>query len=100
MAQCGHTALTGIRTSWVCVVIDASVNRIAQMQDGIQVRVVTHPWMDPEFWDRVDKLTTRKPGDPHPFVVPDVFRAWVGELKTTAAARFDEAQKAPPAGRP
>lgn len=78
----------------------ASVNRIAQMQDGIQVRVVTHPWMDPEFWDRVDKLTTRKPGDPHPFVVPDVFRAWVGELKTTAAARLDEAQKAPPAGRP
>jgi metallo-beta-lactamase class B len=78
----------------------ASVNRIAQMQDGIQVRVVTHPWMDPEFWDRVDKLTTRKPGDPHPFVAPDVFRAWVGELKTTAAARLAEAQKAPPAGRP
>ena len=70
----------------------ASVNRIEQMQDGVQVRIVTHAWMDPEFWDRVDRLASRKPGDPHPFVAPDVFRAWIAELKTTAATRLDEAK--------
>jgi metallo-beta-lactamase class B len=69
----------------------ASVKRIAQMQDGVQVRVVTHAWMDPEFWDRVDRLAGRKPGDPHPFVAPDVFRAWIAELDATAAARVKEA---------
>jgi len=80
----------------------ASVNRIEQMQDGVQVRIVTHAWMDPEFWDRVDKLASRRPGDPHPFVRPDVFRAWIAELKTTAATRVDEAKarEANPRGQP
>ena len=68
----------------------ASVKRIAQMQDGIQVRVVTHAWMDPQFWDRVDRLAGRKPGDPHPFVAPDVFRAWIAELDAAAVARLNE----------
>ena len=68
----------------------ASVKRIEQMQDAVQVRVVTHAWMDPQFWDRVDRLASRKPGDPHPFVAPDVFRAWIAELDATAAARLNE----------
>jgi metallo-beta-lactamase class B len=75
-----------------------SVNRIEQMQDGVQVRIVTHAWMDPEFWARVDRLMSRKPGDLHPFVAPDVFRAWIAELKTTAAARLDEAKARDAAG--
>jgi metallo-beta-lactamase class B len=70
----------------------ASVNRIEQMQDGVQVRVVTHAWMDPEFWERTDRLASRKSGDPHPFVAPEVFRAWIAELKATAATRLDEAK--------
>src|SRR5882762_6047863 len=70
----------------------ASVRRIGQMQDGVQVRVVTHAWMDPEFWERADRLASRNPGDPHPFVAPDVFRAWIAELKTAAATRLDEAK--------
>ena len=70
----------------------ASVNRIEQLQDGVQARIVTHAWMDPQFWDRVDRLAGRKPGDPHPFVAPEVFRAWIAELKTTAAARLEEAK--------
>ena len=80
----------------------ASVNRIEQMQDGVQVRIVTHAWMDPDFWERVDKLASRKPGDPHPFVRPDVFRAWIAELKTTAATRVDEAKarETSPRGQP
>lgn len=69
----------------------ASVNRIEQMQDRVQVRIVTHPWMDPEFWNRVDRLAARKPGDPHPFVAPDVFRAWIAELKAAAKTRVEEA---------
>jgi hypothetical protein len=68
----------------------ASVKRIAQMQDAVQVRVVTHGWMDPQFWDRVDRLAGRKPGDPHPFVAPDVFRAWIAELDAAAVARLNE----------
>jgi metallo-beta-lactamase class B len=80
----------------------ASVNRIEQMQDGVQVRVVTHPWMDPAFWDRVDRLSSRQPGNPHPFVAPDVFRAWVAELEKTATTRLDEARakEASPRGQP
>jgi metallo-beta-lactamase class B len=70
----------------------ARVNRIEQLQDGVQVRVVTHPWMDPQFWERVDRLASRKAGDPHPFVAPEVFHAWIAELKMTAAARLDEAK--------
>ena len=76
----------------------ASVNRIEQMQDGVQVRVVTHAWMDPDFWERVDRLMSRKPGEPHPFVAPDVFRAWIAELKTTAAARVADAKAKEAAG--
>jgi metallo-beta-lactamase class B len=68
----------------------ASVKRIAQMRDAVQVRVVTHGWMDPQFWDRVDRLAGRKPGDPHPFVAPDVFRAWIAELDAAAVARLNE----------
>jgi len=71
----------------------ASVRRIAQMQDGVQVRIVTHAWMDPDFWDRADRLAARKAGDPHPFVAPDVFRAWIAELATTAATRVNEASR-------
>jgi metallo-beta-lactamase class B len=73
-----------------------SVNRIERMQDGVQVRVVTHPWMDPDFWGRVERLESRKPGDPHPFITPDVFRAWIAELKTTAATRLAEAKAKEP----
>jgi hypothetical protein len=48
--------------------------------------------MDPAFWDRVDRLSSRQPGNPHPFVAPDVFRAWVAELEKTATTRLDEAR--------
>src|SRR5437762_6197893 len=69
----------------------ASVNRIEQMQDGVQARIVTHAWMDPDFWNRVDRLASRTAGDPHPFVAPDVFRASIPELRATARTRVDEA---------
>src|SRR5262245_35752149 len=73
----------------------ASVKRIEQMQDGVQARIVTHAWMDPGFWDRVDRLAARKAGDPHPFVAPEVFRAWLEELEAAATARLNEAPATP-----
>jgi hypothetical protein len=68
----------------------ASVNRLEQIQERVQVRVVTHPWMDPAFWDRVDALAQRRPGDPHPFVTPEVFRSWIRELKASGTKRLED----------
>lgn len=72
----------------------ASVNRMEQMQEDVQVRIVTHAWMDPDFWERTDRLAIRGPDDPHPFVAPDVFRAWVAQLKATATTRLAAAKAA------
>ena len=79
----------------------ASVNRLEQIQERVQVRVVTHPWMDPMFWDRVDALAQRRPGEPHPFVAPEVFRSWIRELKAAGTKRLedDRAKAASPSPR-
>jgi metallo-beta-lactamase class B len=73
----------------------ASITRIEQMQDSLQVRIVTHPWMDTEFWDRVDKLKARKPGDPHSFVSPEIFRPWVRDLKAVGTKRLADLPASP-----
>jgi metallo-beta-lactamase class B len=74
----------------------ATIERLAQMQQGVQVRVVSHPFMDPTFWDRVDRLAQRGPGAAHPFVVPGEFAAWIAELKQVGATRLADAKaKAP-----
>jgi metallo-beta-lactamase class B len=77
-----------------------SVERIEQMQNRVEVSVVNHPWrqMDPQFWSRVDRLQARKPGEPHPFVDPARFRAWIKETKAEATKALQEA-KAKPGGR-
>jgi hypothetical protein len=68
------------------------MTKVARMQNGVQVRLVNHPWMDPDFWDRADRLAKRGPREPNPMIAPQVFREWVQELKesgekTLAAAR-------------
>jgi metallo-beta-lactamase class B len=73
----------------------ASISRIEQMQDSLQVRIVTHPWMDTEFWERVDKLGARKPGDAHPFVSPEIFRPWVRDLKAVGTKRLADLAASP-----
>jgi metallo-beta-lactamase class B len=75
-----------------------SVNRIEQMQDGVEVSVVNHPWaqMDPQFWSRVDRLAQRRPGQPHPFVDPARFRAWIAETKAGAAKALLAAREGAP----
>lgn len=70
----------------------ATINRLEQNQPRVQVRVVSHPFMDPTFWDRVDRLAARRPGDPHPFVVPGEFGTWIAELKQVGIKRLAEAK--------
>lgn len=67
-----------------------SINRLEQNQRSVQVRVVSHPWMDPIFWDRADRLAQRRPGDPHPFVDSGVFPAWIAELKEMGLKRLEQ----------
>ena len=80
----------------------ASIERVERIQDRIQVRLVTHPWMDPMFWDRFDQLAQRKPGQPNPLISNAVFRAYVQALKGTMqknleAQRAKAASSSPPA---
>jgi metallo-beta-lactamase class B len=76
-----------------------SIDRIEQIQNRVEVSVVNHPWrqMDPEFWSRVDRLQQRRPGDPHPFVDPARFRAWIKETRAEATKALQEARAAVPA---
>ena len=71
-----------------------SVERIEQLQNRVEVSVVNHPWrqMDPEFWSRVDRLQQRRAGDPHPFVDPARFRAWIKESRAEATKALQEAR--------
>lgn len=62
-----------------------TVTRIEETQQGLEVRIVNHPFSDPQFWDRVDRLAKRGPGEPHPFVAPEIFPAWFQQLKAEAA---------------
>jgi metallo-beta-lactamase class B len=78
----------------------ASIERVERIQDRIQVRLVTHPWMDPMFWDRLDQVAQRKPGQPHPLVSNAIFRAYVQELKATMTKNLESARaKAGPVAR-
>jgi len=74
-----------------------SIELIEQLQNRVEVSVVNHPWkqMDPQFWARVDRLQQRKPGEPHPFVDPVRFRAWIKESRAEGEkALADEKAKA------
>lgn len=75
----------------------ATLKRLEGLTRDAQVRIVNHPSSDPEFWDRVDKLAQRKPGDPHPFVTPGVFAKWLPELRAEAVQQLEqERQKSQP----
>ena len=69
----------------------ASVDRLERMAQRVQVRVVSHPFMDPTFWERVDRLAARRPGDRHPFVVMTEFAAWIAQLKQVGIKRLADA---------
>lgn len=56
-----------------------NVKHVEMIQD-VSVFLTQHGGRD--FWDRADKLAQRRPGDPHPFVAPEVFRERVRNLPT------------------
>jgi metallo-beta-lactamase class B len=55
---------------------------------GVEVNLQTHSWAEPDGYpgggviERMQRLRTRKPGDPHPLVDPDT---WSRRLKETEA---------------
>ncbi len=61
----------------------ASIARLEKME-GIQVSVWVHPIMDRQFWERVDKLKKRQPGEPNPFIAPEAFQTRIDFLKKPA----------------
>ena len=70
----------------------AGVEAAERLQDGVQVRVVSHPAMDPQFWERRDRLLARRPEDANPMVDGDGYRAWLQTLKASARQYLDLAQ--------
>jgi metallo-beta-lactamase class B len=68
----------------------ATLTRVETLAKDAQVRIVNHPSSDPMFWDRVDKLTQRKPGEPHPFVTPGIFPTWLQSLRAEAMEQLEQ----------
>jgi metallo-beta-lactamase class B len=65
-----------------------SATRIARIQD-IQVNLQIHSWGGRPYpgggvLERSQKLPSRKPGDPHPFVDPDAWTLWVRQSQEAA----------------
>ena len=70
----------------------ASIEKVEKLQDGVQVQIVNHPWMDPQFWDRMDRLGTRKPNEPNPMVDGQAFRTRIQEVKASGQKDLDAAR--------
>ena len=70
----------------------ASLGKVEKLQAGVDVRLVNHPWMDPQFWERADRLAQRGQSEPHPMISPDMFREWIQELKASAQKALDQAR--------
>ena len=75
-----------------------SAKRVADI-DGVQVNLQVHSWLGRPYpgggvLERSQKLPSRKPGDPHPFVDPDAWTLWV-RLSQEAAVKdlADELRK-------
>ena len=65
-----------------------SAMRVAQIE-GIQVNLQVHSWLGRPYpgggvLERSQKLPSRKPGDPHPFVDPDAWTLWVKQSQEAA----------------
>ena len=70
----------------------ASVEKVERLQDGVQVRVVSHPSMDPQFWERRDRLLVRRRDEANPMVDGDLFRSWIQTLRASAAQYLEIAR--------
>ena len=70
----------------------AALDHVEQIP-GIQVNLPNHPWRA-DVLQRGETLAQRKPGDPHPFVAPDDFKALLRSLRAEAETRLAEETKA------
>jgi metallo-beta-lactamase class B len=74
----------------------ASANRLPL---DVEVSVQVHSWLNDypytngAIFERAQKLATRKPGDPHPFVDNTSWRTWVKVVQAGAAKNLED-QKA------
>ncbi len=68
-----------------------SIDRIMQMKD-IQVNISNHPGPG-KIFEKAALLKKRKPGEPHPFVAPDQFQAWLLGLRKNALVKLEEEKK-------
>lgn len=65
-----------------------SIDRVMKMKN-IQVSITNHP--DPgKIFQRYQRLKTRKPGEPNPFVDPEGFQNWLMQLKANAEKKLEE----------
>jgi len=71
----------------------ASVKRLQATLTGIDVSLTSHPWAA-LILERGEELKNRKPGDPHPFVAPEEFKAFLDERLADAEKRLGEARAA------
>ena len=69
-----------------------SVRRIQQLQD-IEVNIPNHPDSG-EVFERYEMLTERQDGDPHPFVDPESWNAWLALLILNAEDKLEEERRA------
>ena len=65
-----------------------SAKRVAEIE-GIDVNLQVHSWLGRPYpgggvLERSQKLPSRKPGDPHPFVDPDAWTLWVRQSQEAA----------------
>ncbi|MEK7794568.1 MAG: MBL fold metallo-hydrolase [Candidatus Hydrogenedentota bacterium] len=74
-----------------CEMYIHSVERIMAMK-GIEVNVPNHPPMGNVF-ERAERLAARKPDGSHPFVAPDDFQNWLGDLMKNVQKKLDAERK-------
>ena len=71
----------------------ASVKRLKTVLSGIDVNLASHPWQA-SILERAERLKSRRPGGPNPFVAPDDFKAFLDERLSDAETRLEQAKRA------
>ena len=69
-----------------------SVERLQKMR-GIEVNIPNHE-LTADVFARNERLKNRKEGEPHPFVDPDTYYAWLEELLVAAEQKLDQERAA------
>jgi metallo-beta-lactamase class B len=78
----------------------ASIRRLKSKEfAGVEVPVHVHSWLttypDPRggtVFEPAKQLATRKPGDPHPFVIPDLWKKWLDTAEAGTVKYIEEAK--------